>query len=313
MSARPSRAELAVVPLGGGRVDVEGEHPLAGVGRDPAVPAGVGAEVPQPRPLGLADERLHESRLVRGRGIAVARVVGVVGPLGAGRLPAQPLDRATQVPDEALEPLPADPGSPRRVDVAVVLVAGIPPLGSGVEVDVRQQAEVEPGPPRQQAAGEIQRDPVGVGTEQAREPDVASGDQRQRSQEVLAELAVGDPRRALVERLERERIDQDGPGIAELDVVRRRILELPAFGHRLELRVERQERGIAQLAEGPLVRIADELDLLGPDDGVGVGALRRSIGTVSYGMSRSPSMSRCLSGLASNASHSAAKLRWIWR
>ena len=90
---------------------------------------------------------------------------------------------------------------------------------------------------------------------------------------MLAELAVGDPRRTLVERLERERIDQDGPGIAELDVVRRRVLELPAFGHRVELRVERQERGIAQLAEGPLVRIADELDLLGPDDRVGVGAL----------------------------------------
>ena len=64
-----------------------------------------------------------------------------------------------------------------------------------------------------------------------------------------------------------------GPGVTELDVVRGRVLELPAVRHRVELGVERQQRRVAQLAEGPLVRVADELDQLGLDDGVGVGAL----------------------------------------
>ena len=114
---------------------------------------------------------------------------------------------------------------------------------------------------------------VGVGAEQVRQADVASGHQGQRRQEVLAELAVGDPRRAVLERLERERVDQDGPGVAELDVVGGGVLERPAVGDRVELGVERQERRVAQLAEGPLVRIADELDRLGRDDRVGVGGL----------------------------------------
>ena len=65
MSVRPSVAELAVVALGRGRVDVQGDHPLAGVGRDPAVAAGVRAEVPRPRARRLADERLDEARPCR--------------------------------------------------------------------------------------------------------------------------------------------------------------------------------------------------------------------------------------------------------
>ena len=155
-----------------------------------------------------------------------------------------------------------------------VLVRGrIAPLGASVQVEVRQQAEVQPGPPRQQLAGQVERDAVRVGPQQARQPDVALGDQRQRRQEVLAELAIRDPRRAVLVRLERERIDEDRPGLAELDVVGGGVLELPAVGHRVELGVERQQRGVAQLAERPLVGIADELDPLGPDDGVRLGAL----------------------------------------
>ena len=142
-----------------------------------------------------------------------------------------------------------------------------------MHVQVRQQAEVEPGPPRQQVTGEIQRHPVGVRAQQARETDVALGDERQRGQEVLAELAIGHPRRAVLERLERQRVDEDRPAGPELDVVGGGVLELPADGHRVELRIERQERRVAKLAECPLVRVTDELDELGPDDRVGVGAL----------------------------------------
>ena len=128
-------------------------------------------------------------------------MVGVVGPLGAGRLPAQLLDGAAQVADQAREPLPADLRPACRG--AVVLVGRVAPLGAGVQVDVREEAEVQAGPAWQQLAGQVQRDPVRVGAQEARQADVAPGHQRERRQELLAELAVGDPRRAVLVRLER--------------------------------------------------------------------------------------------------------------
>ena len=67
-------------------------------------------------------------------------------------------------------------------------------LRAGVEVEVREEPEVEARPPRQQPRGEVERDAVGIGPQQAHQADVAAGHERQRRQEVLAELAVGDPR-----------------------------------------------------------------------------------------------------------------------
>ena len=69
-----------------------------------------------------------------------------------------------------------------------------------------------------------------------------------------------------------------GSRVAELDVVGGGVLERPAGGQRLELDVERQQRGVLELAERPLEGIRDELDLLGPDDRPGVG--RRGVGEV---------------------------------
>ena len=120
--------------------------------------------------------------------------------------------------------------------------------------------------------------PSGSARSERREPDVAVGHDRQRRQEVLAELAVGDPRSAVLVRLERQRVDHDRARVAELDVVGRGVLERPAGGQRLELDVERQQRGVLELAERPLEGIRDELDLLGPDDRPGVG--RRGVGEV---------------------------------
>ena len=86
---------------------------------------------------------------------------------------------------------------------------------------------------------------------------------------MFAELAVRDPRRTVLVRLERERVDQDGPAVAELDVERRGVAQGPAVGERIELGVEREERRVAQLPERPLVRVADEVDRLGSDQRVG--------------------------------------------
>ena len=184
--------------------------------------------------------------------------------------------------------------------------AGMAALGVGVQVEVRQEPEVEPGPPRHEALGQVERDAVGVGAEERREPDVAVRHERQGRQEMLAELAVGDPRRSVLVGLERERVDQDRPGVAELDVVGRGVLERPAGGQRLELDVQGQQRRVLELAERPLEGIRDELDLVGPDDGTGVG--RRGLvetSAASWPISRPASIRRLARPLATKASQSS--------
>jgi hypothetical protein len=101
--------------------------------------------------------------------------------------------------------------------------------------------------------------------------DVSPRHERERRQELLAELAVGDPRGPVDVRLEREEVDEDGLAVPELDVVGGRVAERPAGIERLELDVERQQRGVAQLAERPLVRVRDELERFGPQDDPGIG------------------------------------------
>ena len=138
---------------------------------------------------------------------------------------------------------------------------------------MRQEAEVEARPPRQELRGELERDALDLRAEQVRQAHVAPGHQRQRRQEMFAELAIRHPRRAVLVRLERQGVDQDGAAVAELDVERRCVPERPPIGERFELSVERQERGVTQLPERPFVGVADELDRLGRDDRMGPGRL----------------------------------------
>ena len=61
------------------------------------------------------------------------------------------------------------------------------------------------------AAGQVERDPVDVRPRELVEPDVGQAHQGQRGEEVLAELAIGDPRAPLAVGLEREGVDEDRP------------------------------------------------------------------------------------------------------
>ena len=72
----------------------------------------------------------------------------------------------------------------------------VPRLGPGVGVDVRTEAQVPARPAGQQPRREVERDAVDVVAQHQPEPDVAVGHERERREEVLAELAIGDPRRA---------------------------------------------------------------------------------------------------------------------
>ena len=67
-------------------------------------------------------------------------------------------------------------------------------------------------------AGEVERDAVDVHSHQLTETNIGVAHQRQRREEVLAELAVSDPRFAFAITLERERVNQDQPATAELEL-----------------------------------------------------------------------------------------------
>ena len=96
--------DRAVVALGGSRIDVPGEHPLAGIGGDPAVATGIGAEVPGAGPGRLGHELADEAGLLGRRAVVVAGVVRVVRPFGATGLPRQAGDGVAQVADERDQP-----------------------------------------------------------------------------------------------------------------------------------------------------------------------------------------------------------------
>ena len=59
--------------------------------------------------------------------------------------------------------------------------------------------------------------------QQEPEANVPPGHQREWGEEVLAELAVGDPRRAGLGSLKGQRVDEDRAAAAELDVVGGRV------------------------------------------------------------------------------------------
>ena len=133
-------------------------------------------------------------------------------------------------------------------------------LGPGVRMDMRPEAEIPARPAGQQPRGEVERNPVDEIAQHQPQPDVAVRHQRERREEVLAELAIGDPGRTLLCALEREGVDEDRPAAPELDVVGGGVAEREALLERERLCVERQEGRIPEHAERPLIGIRDEVD-----------------------------------------------------
>ncbi len=257
--------EVAPVALARGRVDVQRDDPLGHRRRDRRVAAGVRADVPDDRRRGLAEQVSDQRVLALGARVVVGGGDAVLGPLRPFRLPGEPLHEAGQAVEQGRLPR----GAHRlrcglRDGLGPVRVAA---LRAGVQVDVAAEAEREPGPRGEECRREIERDAVEVVAEQPAEPDVPVRHERQRGEEVLAELAVGDPRRPGRGPAQRQRVDEDRPAAIELDVVRARVAELEPGLDGSSLDLEREQGRGLQLAEGPLVGIRDERDRLGPDDG----------------------------------------------
>ena len=125
------------------------------------------------------------------------------------------------------------------------------------------------------------------------QPDVAVGHQRERGEEVLAELAVGDPRRALGSARSNDSVSMRiGRPRSELDVVGGRVAEREARLERERLGLEGQERGVPELPERPLVGVRDEVDRSGRMTAWAIpGSAARSIGATSWATSRPRSWS----------------------
>ena len=130
---------------------------------------------------------------------------------------------------------------------------------------MQEEPRAEFGPARQEPRRQRERDAVEVRHEELVEAGIDAAHQGQRREEVLAELAVGDPGLPLGIRLERERVDEDGLRAAELDVEPAGVLQRHPPRHGPSLDLQRRQRRRLELAEAPLVGVADERDRLGRD------------------------------------------------
>jgi hypothetical protein len=120
-------------------------------------------------------------------------------------------------------------------------------------VNVQQQARVSPGARRQERAPELQGNAVEVLAQHEPQARVAHRHERERHQEVLAKLLVRGPRCAVAVALERERVDEDGTPGRELHAVSARVAKHEACLERAQLDIEREQGGVAQLTEAPLL------------------------------------------------------------
>ncbi len=198
----------------------------------------------------------HEIQLLLGGLVGVVGLGVVVGPLGSVGNPVQRLNRGPQTIEQTQQRPPREPT--RLSDHVCFLTIRL--LCPGVPVEVDQQPGIEFGPPRQEPAGQVEREAVEVEPKQRHNPGVDVAHQGERREEVLAELAVGHPGLAFLVDLEGKRVDQDGLSRDELDVEGAGVLEREAGGDGPLLDVQGPERGGLELAKAPLVGIRDERD-----------------------------------------------------
>ena len=254
--------------LDDGRVLVEGDHLAARSGRQVGVGAHVGAQVPDGRATGRAQHPLDDLPLRGRRRLGVGGLAGIGQPVAANR-EMQVLHRASQAVQEGLVAGEVHRsglggfgnGSRGAGDLGLLRA----PVGAGVEMEVGQQP-AQPGPAGQQAGGQVQRQAVDELPEHQPAARVAMRHERERSEEVLAELPVRRPRGGQIGDLEREAVDEDRSPAVELHVVGRRIAQPHPGSQRAALNLQGQEGGLAQLGERPLVRIGDQGELARPND-----------------------------------------------
>ena len=134
-----------------------------------------------------------------------------------------------------------------------------------------------------QLRGHVERDAVELGPEHHPQAHVDVPHQRERGQEMAAELSVSGPRTALDQGFEGQRVDEHRSSVVELDVVRRRVAQRHAVLECHSLDLQRGLGGVAQLSRTPLERVGDERDGVGLDHQRGGVRLGRRHGNLDVG------------------------------
>src|SRR6187200_1206081 len=116
---------------------------------------------------------------------------------------------------------------------------------------MHRKAWTEPCVPRQETARQIERHAVEVYASQLAETDVDPRHQRERGEEVLAELTIRAPPVARDVTLERERVDEYRSSVLKLHVVRARVLQRHALLERPCLDPQREQCRVLQLTKAP--------------------------------------------------------------
>ncbi len=147
--------------------------------------------------------------------------------------------------------------------------SGVSLLCGSVQAQVHEQRNLEPGASGEQGDSQIERESIDMEAEELSQSDIRIGHNRQRRQEVLAELAVGDPGFSLLQPFKGKRINQNRPSLKELQVEGACVLERHVVIDRHLLDLKRCESGVLQLAEGPFIGIGDEGQNFGANDFVG--------------------------------------------
>ena len=248
-----------------GRVDIAGDGFDAAARKLAAEQPVVGAQVPGAARFNLLREAADQRALGLERFICVISEAVIRAPFGSARLPGERQDGFFQPVEDVQQRRLAQF---HRRGLGGLPVAVLP-LRPGVQVQVhRQPAEPQPGLARQQHAGQIQRNAVQVNAQELGQADIHHRSQRQGRQEVLAELTVGVPGGALLVEVEGERIDEQRFSIDELDIVRAGVFEHHTVFQRGARAGQRQQRGVFELRETPLIRVRNEGHLFRADDPV---------------------------------------------
>ncbi len=194
----------------------------------------------------------------------------VVPPGGAFRTPGQLRNHPLKTVDQ-----PNERVCPHRAlgRCLAHILAGEAGLGTGVKVNMDQGPRTQVRSSRQQAAGQIQGDSVDMGTQQPLQPYVHPAHQQQGCQKMLAELTIGRPRPSLRESFKGKAVNENGAAASELHIVGAGIFEAHLVLQGDSLDFEREQGGVFELTETPLVGIRYEANPLRADDPIGLGGI----------------------------------------
>jgi len=124
-----------------------------------------------------------------------------------------------------------------------------------MDVNVRKEGQIPAGSPWKQGTCQVQRNTVNINPQQLPKPDIPLCHQCQRSQKVLAELAIRHPWLTFPVLFKGQGVNQNRTPLVKLDIVGAGVLERHPQRQCFLLNSQRGKRSIFQLAEAPFIGV----------------------------------------------------------